>query len=268
MTRSEQERLVERYLSGEMLSADEEEFFMQVAVDRDLRQTLKAYRIVESALRKHRDNAPQHHDHTRARVVAMLGTHAPAQSMRATGTHVARTSKVAGTHIMMSQAALQWVLGSVAALALVVGAFVVAPLVNSPSSSTEHQPRITGTDTPTAAVSKHPIESAIPSPTMAAPAPSGAPGTQSETTLRGTEPGVRRIDASSPINARNEGVTGTSPKGKKNSVKPREREQRRDSVNSQMSSSNQPVTLKRKKAPPIVMRDSSLRVNVKVDLPK
>lgn len=58
MTRTEQERLVERYIAGAMTSAQEEEFFMRVAVEPNLRQTLKAYRVVDNAIRKHRDAAP------------------------------------------------------------------------------------------------------------------------------------------------------------------------------------------------------------------
>ena len=55
MTRSERERLVEQYMEGSMDFAQEENFFIQVAIDEELRRTLKAYRIVEEAIRKERE---------------------------------------------------------------------------------------------------------------------------------------------------------------------------------------------------------------------
>ena len=54
MTRTEQEHLVEQYLRGELSAVEEHDFFIQVALDSDLRQTLKAFRVVDSALQKHR----------------------------------------------------------------------------------------------------------------------------------------------------------------------------------------------------------------------
>lgn len=74
MNRAEQERLVERYLGSAMAAAEEEEFFLNVAVDRELRQTLKAYRIVESALRKHRTRTYAPRGRARARLVTLLET--------------------------------------------------------------------------------------------------------------------------------------------------------------------------------------------------
>ena len=140
MTRSEQERLVERYLSGEMISADEEEFFMQVAVDQDLRQTLKAYRIVESAIRKHRDNAPSHHDQSRARFITMLSAHAAAHPTAADleaahptasrGSAFRSVGKRLGRRITVSATALQWLVGAVTVLGVTIGAVIVAPLIN------------------------------------------------------------------------------------------------------------------------------------------
>ncbi|MEO5931891.1 MAG: hypothetical protein ABIR47_18295 [Candidatus Kapaibacterium sp.] len=127
MTRSEQEKLVERYLGGDMNSSQEEEFFIQVAVNNDLRQTLKAYRVVESAIRKHRDTVPPHHAESRARVIALLSAGAAAQPHAGSG--AATTARPVLGHLTMSASALRWIIGSVAAIGLTVGVLVVAPMM-------------------------------------------------------------------------------------------------------------------------------------------
>ncbi|MDB5032824.1 MAG: hypothetical protein JWQ98_65 [Chlorobi bacterium] len=127
MTRSEQEKLVERYLGGDMNSSQEEEFFIQVAVNNDLRQTLKAYRVVESAIRKHRDTVPPHHAESRARVIALLSAGAAAQPHA--GSNATGVTRPMLGHLTMSASALRWIIGSVAAVGLTVGVLVVAPMM-------------------------------------------------------------------------------------------------------------------------------------------
>jgi hypothetical protein len=80
MNRTEGERLVERYMSGAMTGAEEQEFFIQVATDSNLRHTLKAYRIVDTAIQKHRDALPAQHTAARSRLTGMLSLppHGPA----------------------------------------------------------------------------------------------------------------------------------------------------------------------------------------------
>ena len=72
MTRIECERLVERYLEGSLDFAEEENFFIQVALDEELRRTLKAYRIVEETLQKQRILSGANHAATRSLVAAAL----------------------------------------------------------------------------------------------------------------------------------------------------------------------------------------------------
>ncbi len=72
MTRSEREAHIQRYLSGAMTSAEEQDFFIQVAVDDDLRLELKAQRTVESAMRKERDALFTSHAGLRERVATSL----------------------------------------------------------------------------------------------------------------------------------------------------------------------------------------------------
>jgi hypothetical protein len=77
MTPSEIERLVARHLDGAMSIDEEEEFFIRVAVDGELRRTLKAQRIVESALRKKHAAAPLPPANARGQLQAMLAGGAP-----------------------------------------------------------------------------------------------------------------------------------------------------------------------------------------------
>lgn len=137
MSRAEQERLVERYLGGMMNSAEEEDFFIQVAIDHDLRQTLKSYRIMESAIRKHRDTAPVHHADSRSRVMAMLtvGTMAQQQTQSSSGSSVGTTG---GKMWGMSSAALRVVATGVATGAVIIGALVVLPRIQQmPQQNTD-----------------------------------------------------------------------------------------------------------------------------------
>jgi hypothetical protein len=80
MTPSEMERLVARHLDGAMSLEEEEEFFIRVALDGELRRVLRAQRIVESALRKRSDAAslppPSAREHLKLMLAA--GTAGPA----------------------------------------------------------------------------------------------------------------------------------------------------------------------------------------------
>lgn len=54
MTRIEREELLRRYLSGEMNLEQEHEFFIQVALDKELRHELKAQQTIDRAFQKDR----------------------------------------------------------------------------------------------------------------------------------------------------------------------------------------------------------------------
>ena len=79
MTRSERERQIERYISGEMSPAEEQDFFIQAALEKELRLELKALVTVDSAIRKDREAEPAEHTALRSRVAAMLAAAPPAQ---------------------------------------------------------------------------------------------------------------------------------------------------------------------------------------------
>ncbi len=72
MITRESEHDMQRYLSGAMSHTEEEEFFISVAVDTELRRTLRAHRVVESAIAKQRDAIPTDHGATRAHVLRQL----------------------------------------------------------------------------------------------------------------------------------------------------------------------------------------------------
>ncbi|MEO5929975.1 MAG: hypothetical protein ABIR47_08585, partial [Candidatus Kapaibacterium sp.] len=72
MTRSERELFIQRYLSGEMTSSEEGDFFLQVALDKELRHDLQAQKTVESAFRKDREAVASEHTGLRLKMAAML----------------------------------------------------------------------------------------------------------------------------------------------------------------------------------------------------
>ncbi|MCB0711564.1 MAG: hypothetical protein KDD67_04450 [Ignavibacteriae bacterium] len=72
MKRTEREQLIERYLEGSLTPVEEQEFFIEVATDREMQYDLKASQVVESAIRKDRELAPNSWSGTRAELTAML----------------------------------------------------------------------------------------------------------------------------------------------------------------------------------------------------
>lgn len=72
MTQIEREELVERYLSGEMNSAEEADFFLHAAVDDELQRTLKAYRIMENAIRHDREVVVAERSRYREHIMGLL----------------------------------------------------------------------------------------------------------------------------------------------------------------------------------------------------
>src|ERR1043166_8173905 len=114
MKRTMHEQLIERFLSGGMTGAEEEEFFTQVAIDSNLRQTFKAYRVVEDALRKHRDTIQSQHDRSRMRLASMLNLPPATAATRSTGGIAADT----GAASVGSRFAIQWFLAGLVSASL------------------------------------------------------------------------------------------------------------------------------------------------------
>ncbi len=135
MNRAEQERLVERYLGSAMAAAEEEEFFLNVAVDRELRHTLKAYRIVESALRKHRARTYAPSGRARARLVALLESE----------TVPSGTAGIPGAAAAPQRSRRRGILafGSMCALAgMLVGVYFISPMLTGRDHAAPNGTRI------------------------------------------------------------------------------------------------------------------------------
>jgi hypothetical protein len=155
MNQAERERLVDHYLSGAMSVPEEQEFFIQVALNDELRQTLKAYRIVENALQKDGATAkpPANSERSRAQIMGLLAATAPVMQHGAAGTAeaVAKTSASAAKGLAgsgwltaggltVAGGAIKIALGVVAASALVVGTLVVAPMIDSGNAGSMARP--------------------------------------------------------------------------------------------------------------------------------
>src|SRR5262245_18273437 len=72
MTRAEREQIIARFMGGDMTAAEEQEFFIQAALDGELRDELKAHRIIEESTRDFRDRELVRHTALRERTAAML----------------------------------------------------------------------------------------------------------------------------------------------------------------------------------------------------
>ncbi|MGE3799435.1 MAG: hypothetical protein AB7H80_00280 [Candidatus Kapaibacterium sp.] len=74
MNRIEREELLRRYLEGEMNLQGEHDFFIQVALDKELRHELKAQQTIERAFQKDRVSDSVNYSTIQAGVTAMLAT--------------------------------------------------------------------------------------------------------------------------------------------------------------------------------------------------
>ncbi len=224
MTRTEQERLVERYLNGEMNSADEQEFFIQVAVDNNLRQTLKAYRIVDSAIRKHRDAVPSRHAELRSKVVDMLKVTGVAQAGPASPFPAGPQTTPLPNGSTARTGMFRWIVTVVAALGFTIAGFVVASLVGTPpgestpsSGAYQKQEGAAGTSGSPAAEAPAPGTPATAprtSPIATAPEqrPSGTPATLTQTrSTRSQQQSARAATGTTPSGAQHSSVRNETP---------------------------------------------------------
>lgn len=134
MTRVEQEQLVGSYLRGEMSAAEEQEFFIQVALDSDLRQTLKAFRVVETAIQKHRQAISPNHAESYQRLLVMLGSSAT-EPAALIGTTTATGLLRQGLGAIGARF-FNWTTALVATGALSLGALVLGPAMNGEKEQT------------------------------------------------------------------------------------------------------------------------------------
>jgi hypothetical protein len=131
MTRVEKENLIDRYINGDLTTVEEQEFFILVATDSDLRQALNASRLAHAAIRGQAVHAPDQHPESRSRLLGMLNL--PPDSTSEVG-DVSR-GKLSHRRIRTRCRALDvpmlflWTLIAVA-LALAVGTYLIAPILS------------------------------------------------------------------------------------------------------------------------------------------
>jgi hypothetical protein len=151
MIPSERELLLRRYIGGEMTSAEEEEFFIQVALDRELRNELKDHRTIESAIRKDRSAQPSQHTSLRGRTAAMLLSYPAAEPA------IAPVEKAPGLLARMietlragSGASGKWLTLAIATTGLVIGSLLflmmIRPDATRPTGTGEEHPTLRSTD--------------------------------------------------------------------------------------------------------------------------
>lgn len=90
--------MVDRYLRCDMSGVEEEQFFIEVALDGDLRRTLKAHRVVDSAMHKHRESARTDGVDSYAQFMAALAG-APAIESDAPGSFADAVKNFVGRHV-------------------------------------------------------------------------------------------------------------------------------------------------------------------------
>ncbi len=197
MTRSERERQIERYISGEMNPAEEQDFFIQAALEKELRLELKALVTVDSAIRKDREAEPAEHTALRSRVAAMLAAAPPAQNPAAStvprpaapgagapsGGAPAATLPAAGA--LQKILPIQWISLAAATIALTAVLFLMLdrPATPAPESGRgQRNEQFQGTQQAPSATPSAQGNDAAPAPSSTAagspgavPAPSDAP---------------------------------------------------------------------------------------------
>lgn len=196
MTRAEREMMIGRYMGGGMSTAEEQEFFIQVAVDPELRLELKAHRTVESAIRKDRDAEPAGHTALRGRIASTLAAYPPTPS--GIGEKAPTVTPPASAIVQTGGMALgKWLGAAFVVVATAVGGTLLFPLFDDASDSVPSARGsvqvVTGESDSTRP---------LPAPDNAAiPAPSGTPrsATSSETSVSRHESAPIRNSGARPV---------------------------------------------------------------------
>lgn len=130
MNNMEREKLVEQYLNGGLNGSQEQDFFIKVAVDNELRRTLRAYMIVDTAFRADRDAVASERPAVRARIMSALEASSVSQPVT-TGT-LSQGSGVAGSAVSISKWSLPiWknTIIAVVATAITAGSYLIGTQV-------------------------------------------------------------------------------------------------------------------------------------------
>jgi hypothetical protein len=221
MNRTECERLVERYLGGKMDFAEEHDFFIQVAVDNELRRTLKSYQILESSIRKERDANVQAHSEARMRVASMVSRRLVEESSR--GTAAAMMQESGSTGATTGTSLMRWIVTGIAAMGIGVGVLLMsdsgvgshggATLGNASATTPRVEPTIEAPhrdvepSAQSATTELRPVAQERESTPASEPVTVGPTPTQSVREEDGTTSGVRIVERSSATsNERSQGT--------------------------------------------------------------
>ena len=171
MIRADRDRLIERYMNGQMTQAEEEVFFINAAVNPELRQELKAHRLVETAVRKDRDRLPTGHAALRNRVAATLGSATPAPVIEPIASQSATVIERALSTVAAHPAVVAIVVGIIT-----IGTVILQPLGNAPEHDSASTPTPAHTLAPTLQQPNSTAQQAKPHTTTpsAMPAPQSA----------------------------------------------------------------------------------------------
>jgi hypothetical protein len=171
MKRPEREALIDRYLSGEMDPAEEQDFFIRAAVDKELRFELKAQQTIASAIRKDSVLPAEDHLAVHTHVFAMLGTTVgsvpseadAATDLRASGAAVAESS---ATTAGSSGRTGRWLFSGLVLVGLLVG--IAAWMVGGNQTGESRSEHVSGTR-PDSTAGSVGAKSAMPSATASVP---------------------------------------------------------------------------------------------------
>ena len=145
MTQNDHEILVEKYLAGDMSIAEESDFFINVALDNNLRQTLRAQHTLRRALASDMHTAVPQQAAYRTNIMALLATTqviggagiGAGASGAASGSGAAGAGAAAGS-VATGTVLTKVILGTALGLSLIGGTLYVADQL----SSSNDQPAI------------------------------------------------------------------------------------------------------------------------------
>jgi hypothetical protein len=172
VTRIERENLIERYLRGEMSLEEEENFFIEVASNQELRYELKAYQVVERAITGDRTAGDRPYTALRARMQKQLAASHPVVAQAGTISNSTSSSRK------------RW------ATALIAGTILILAVVFFSSTSHQETSVKNTPSQPAAGLRGSAAIATPPAPSEPAPTVQNAPTNTSNTTAAPTPKAV------------------------------------------------------------------------------
>jgi hypothetical protein len=196
MTRPEREQLIARYLNGDMPITEEHDFFIQVALDSELRNELKAHRMVDESALNYRNQERTPHTALRARTMAMLAAYPAARQTPAPPS--GWLARAGGAMRSLTGQQTMWIILAIVGVGITAASFFMSEFTDPVPANTLRR-MDTGVAVPHATVAH---------PTNSVPA-TARPGASSTVTV--PETASAKEQRTSPGNARLQ--TGATPSG-------------------------------------------------------